>query len=55
MRVEIVEQDAAWKLEEEINEILEDYEGEVIDIKYSGCGAVGVYSSELYSAMIIFR
>lgn len=55
MRVEIIEHDAAWKLEEEINEILEDYEGEVIDIKYSGCGAAGVYGIELYSAMIIFK
>lgn len=55
MRVEIIEHDAAWKLAEEINEILEDYGEEVVDIKYSGCGAVGAYSSELYSAMIIFR
>lgn len=52
MRIKIVEHDAAWKLEEEINEILEDYEGEVIDIKYSGWSA---YSSEVYSAMIIFK
>ena len=55
MRVEIIEHDAAWKLEEEINEILEDYGKEVIDIKYSGCGAVGVHGCELYSAMIIFK
>lgn len=55
MRVEIIEHDAAWKLEEEINEILEDYGEEVIDIKYSGCGTVGLRSSELYSAMIIFK
>ena len=55
MRVKIIEHDAAWKLEEEINEILEDYEGEVVDIKYSGCSTMEIRSCELYSAMIIFR
>ena len=56
MRVEIIEEHSIWDLEMAINKILKNCNpAEIFDIKYSGSGNHATYSSDYYSAMIIFK
>lgn len=56
MRVEILEASSRFALAEKINSMLSNYTpSEIFDIKYTGSGNHAVYSSDYYSAMIIFK
>ncbi|HBF3306906.1 TPA: sporulation protein Cse60 [Clostridioides difficile] len=56
MRISIYTSDNIYKLQEQINKALSDYKNDkIIDIKYSGKGSSAPYSSDEYSAMIIFK
>ena len=56
MRVEIIERSNYHRLEEAINSILQYIQPEeIFDIKYSGSGNHATYSSDYYSAMIIYK
>lgn len=57
MQVKTLERTSLDKLAESINNWLQRFENsiEVIDIKYSGSGNHGTYSTDQYSAMIIYR
>ena len=56
MKVKIIEESSAYRLEFKINEILEKHHSsEIVDIKYTGSGNRAPYSHEYYSAMIIFQ
>ena len=56
MKVQIIEELKYWKLEEKINEILSRHSSsEIFDIKYTGSGNSPTYSTDCYSAMIIFK
>ena len=56
MRVEILTGSSRRRLEEMINERLRYYDPlEIIDIKFSGSGNHSAYSTDEYSAMIIYK
>lgn len=56
MKVEILEAGSRFALEEEINIVLSRHTpSEIFDIKYTGSGNRAMYSSDYYSAMIIFK
>ncbi|MFQ4800983.1 hypothetical protein C4U87_00785 [Clostridioides difficile] len=56
MRVSIYTSDNYYKLQNKINDVLFYYENDkIIDIKYSGKGSSNSYSTNEYSAMIIFK
>lgn len=56
MRVEILTGSSRSRLEEMINERLKYYDPlEIIDIKFSGSGNHSAYSTDEYSAMIIYK
>ncbi|CEQ10672.1 Protein of uncharacterised function (DUF2758) [[Clostridium] sordellii] len=56
MRVEIIEDESKYGLERRINNKLEKYKNdEIIDIKYTGSGNSPAYSTDYYSAMIIYK
>ncbi|WP_227845162.1 sporulation protein Cse60 [Clostridioides sp. ES-S-0145-01] len=56
MRVSIYTSDNSYTLQEQINKALSECKNDkVIDIKYSGKGSSAPYSSDEYSAMIIFK
>lgn len=56
MRVEIIEASKYEMLENSINRILSRCKpSDIFDIKYSGTGGHTAYSTDLYSAMIIFN
>lgn len=56
MRVEIIEEKSMYDLERRINEKLRYCENdEIIDIKYIGSGNSPAYSTDYYSAMIIYK
>lgn len=56
MRVEIIEEKSKYDLERRINERLRKYKNnEIIDIKYTGSGNSSSYSTDYYSAMIIYK
>jgi len=55
MKVKIFDEEDEEDLEADINEFLEDLEGEVVDIKYQV--GVGVFSEEqvfCFSAMVVY-
>lgn len=55
MKVKIFDEEDEKDLEADINEFLEDLEGEVVDIKYQV--GVGVFSEEqvfCFSAMVVY-
>jgi hypothetical protein len=55
MKVKIFDEEDEKDLENDINEFLEDLDGEVVDIKYQV--SVGVFSEEqvfCFSAMIVY-
>ena len=55
MKVKIFDEEDEKDLENDVNDFLEDLEGEVIDIKYEV--SVGVFSEEqvfCFSAMIVY-
>ena len=56
MRVKIIERKYYLDLEDDVNEFLSECNpSDVIDIKYSGGGAIGAYSERHFSVMIILR
>ena len=56
MRVEIIERTERSELQNAVNRILSAYSpSDIIDIKYSITGKHASYSSNRYSAMIIFK
>lgn len=56
MRVEIVEAESTYDLERKINSKLSTFKDEdILDIKYSGNGNSSAFSSNKYSAMIIYK
>ena len=56
MKVKIIEKPYVHELEREVNAFLSKCNpSDVIDIKYSGGGAIGAYSNRHFSAMIILR
>lgn len=57
MRVEILERDSYYKLQKDINEILQNYKNdEIIDIRYNRMGYHLNYGTQDFcSAMIIFK
>ena len=55
MKVKIFDEEDEKDLENDVNEFLEDLEGEVVDIKYQV--GVGIFSEEqvfCFSAMIVY-
>ena len=56
MKVEIIEKEYFWELEDAINSILSEHKSsDIFDIKYSGVGCHSTYGRDHYSAMIIFN
>lgn len=56
MRVEIIETKYAFELQDQVNKFLSRCNpSDVIDIKYSGGGAIAAYSTRYFSAMIILK
>lgn len=56
MKIKIIEKEYRYELENEVNQFLSECNpSDVIDIKYSGGGAIGAYSSRRFSVMIILR
>ena len=56
MKIKIIEEEYKHDLESAVNKFLSMCNpSDVIDIKYSGGGAIGAYSERRFSAMIILR
>lgn len=56
MKVEIIEERSRFDLEDKINKRLRNYTNDkIIDIKYTGNGNSSAYSTNYYSAMIIYK
>ena len=56
MKIKIIEKECRCELESEVNKFLSECNpSDVIDIKYSGGGAIGGYSNRRFSVMIILR
>ncbi|WP_353507447.1 sporulation protein Cse60 [Macrococcus bovicus] len=55
LQVQIFEESSRLKLQDVINKWLSKTKLDVVDIKYSSRYANGAFSSEKYSAMIIYR
>lgn len=56
MKVKIFEESYYSELEDKINGFLKNIGNlDIVDIKYTGTGSSPTYSSEKYSAMVIFK
>lgn len=56
MRVKIIQTDRYWKLEQEVNTYLSNYNNDdIVSIQYSGVSNHAPYSVDYYSVMIVLK